>query len=187
MAKQTRKKQEMPKAAQTISALFRDRLAAEESYRSLQNYGYEADEISVVMSEATRDQYYKSQPIAEHLDDDAQTEEKAVKGLGAGAVVGGGIGVALGMIAAIGTAIVVPGAGLVVAGPLAASLGGVGGVIGTALGALYGSGVPEETEREYEYAVNEGGIIISVRPHTDEESERINDEWRDRGAELISS
>ena len=65
----------------------------------------------------------------------------------------GGLGVALGIVAAAGAAVINPGMGLAVAGPLAASLAGAGGLGGGALGALYGSSVPEEEAHELEQKI----------------------------------
>jgi hypothetical protein len=49
---------------------------------------------------------------------------KAAEGLGVGGAVGRGVGAALAAIFAVGSTIVVPGLGLVVAGPIAAALAG---------------------------------------------------------------
>ena len=55
-------------------------------------------------------------------------------------------------IAAIGTSLVIPGLGLVVAGPLAAALAGAGagGTAGGLIGALVGHGMPEDRTKKYE-------------------------------------
>ena len=69
-----------------------------------------------------------------------------MEGLGVGAAVGGGVGATLAAIFAVGSNVVVPGLGLVVAGPIAAALAGAGagGATGGLVGALVGAGIPEE-------------------------------------------
>jgi hypothetical protein len=75
--------------------------------------------------------------------------------------------------------------GLAVVGPLAASLAGAGGLVGGALGALYGSSVPEEEAQKLERKIREGSILISARPHSDKDAELIESAWRDRGGEMV--
>ena len=60
-----------------------------------------------------------------------------------------GVGAALAALFAVGTVVVVPGLGLVLAGPIAAALAGAGagGVTGGLIGALIGAGIPEGESR----------------------------------------
>ena len=89
----------------------------------------------------------------------------AAEGLGKGAAIGGGIGAALAAIFAVGTSVVIPGLGLVVAGPIAAALAGAGagGATGGIIGALIGAGIPEDRVKDYERGINEGGIVIGTK------------------------
>ena len=52
----------------------------------------------------------------------------------------------------LGTSLVIPGLGLIIAGPLAAGLAGAGagGITGGLIGALVGSGIPEDRAKIYE-------------------------------------
>jgi hypothetical protein len=97
--------------------------------------------------------------------------------------VGGAIGVTAGAIlaalAAIGTSIAIPGLGLIIAGPIAVALAGagVGGLTGGIIGALIGWGLPEERARIYESDLKNGGIVLGVSPHNDEDAAYFVSEW----------
>lgn len=164
-----------------LTALFKKSEDADSAYEWLLNYGYKSDEIHLLMSEETRRKYhYSGHP------DPGTTEEDTVRGLERGAAVGSGLGATLGVLAAIGATVIIPGMGLAVAGPLAASLAGAGTLVGGALGALYGSGIPEERANELTRKIREeGNILISVVPHNVEEARIIEAEWRKRDAEIV--
>jgi hypothetical protein len=80
----------------------------------------------------------------------------------------------------LGTAVVVPGLGIVVAGPLAAGLAGAGGggIAGGIIGALVGAGIPKETADKYEQGVKEGEIVVAVQLRNEEDGRYFEDEWR---------
>ena len=166
-----------------VTGLFRDRESAEKAYGYLGSRGYRADDANVMMSEATRRKYYGDKTA-----NTAKTElgTKALEGAG----VGGGIGaVAGGTLAAIAAAatIALPGVGLVVAGPIAAALAGagVGGVTGGIIGGLIGAGIPEERARLYETGLNEGGVLLGVRPRNDEDADYFEREWKAASGENV--
>ena len=104
---------------------------------------------------------------------------KALEGTGAGAAIGGAVGGVLAAIAAIGTNLVMPGLGLVVAGPLAAALAGAGagGLAGGLIGALVGWGIPEEHAKRYEEGLKEGGIVMGIEPRNEEDAKYLEREW----------
>src|SRR5918997_2292465 len=123
----------------TVSGLFNDRDSAERAYRSLSDRGYTTDDVSVLMSDETRNRHFgEGTP-------DTELGSKALEGAGAGSAIGGTLGAIIGGIAAIGTNVVLPGLGLIVAGPLAAALAGAGagGAAGGLIGALVGAGIPQ--------------------------------------------
>jgi hypothetical protein len=160
-----------------VTRLFTDRESAEQGYQALTARGYDAKDIDVVMSEETRKKYFVS---------GEQTElgTKAAKGAGVGGAIGGTAGAIAAAIAAVGTSIAIPGLGLVVAGPLAAGLAGAGagGVTGGLLGALIGAGIPEERVKHYEKGIKSGGILIGVRPRSDDDAAYFEREWDRAGA-----
>ena len=163
-----------------LTALFENREDADSAYEWLLKNGYNSSDVHLLMSEETRQKYHYAETTEPET-----TEEDAVLGLETGVAVGGGIGAALGIVAGVGAAVIIPGLGLAVAGPLAASLAGAGGLVGGALGALYGSSVPEEEAHELVQKIREGGILINVRPLSDQDAELIESVWRERGGEMI--
>lgn len=156
-----------------LTGMFRDRDMTEKAYQSLRDRGYSEDEINVLMSDETRDKYYK---------DGVETElgNKALEGTGAGAAIGGTLGAVIGGIAAIGTNVLLPGLGLVVSGPIVAALvgAGAGGATGGLVGALIGWGIPEERAALYETGIREGGTVVGVKPRTPEDADYFENEWR---------
>jgi hypothetical protein len=165
-----------------LTGMFRDRESAERAYNSVTSRGYSKDDLNILMSDETRKRHFSS-------DSGTETElgSKAMEGAGTGAAIGGTVGATLAAIAAIGTSIVLPGLGLVVAGPLAAALAGAGagGATGGLLGALIGSGIPEERAKEYESGIQQGGIVMGVNPRTDEDAQYFESEWRNHRGENI--
>jgi hypothetical protein len=174
-----------------VTALFKDRASADRAYQALVDLGYSKDDINLVMTDETRRRYYPvAAPGTEEAGREAEVREvghKTLQGAGVGGAIGTTIGAVLGAIAAVGTSILVPGLGLVIAGPIAAALAGAGAgaMTGGLIGALIGSGIPEERAKVYEQGIREGGILISVEPRTEGDAERIEKEWKSLGGELV--
>lgn len=143
--------------------LFNDRRSAEQAYDDAIARGYKPEDINVLMSEDSRQKYYDSELVR------AEPGDKSMEGLAIGGALGGAIGGTIGAIAAIGTSIVFPGLGLVIAGPLAAGLAGAGAgsISGGLLGALIGWGIPEERAKIYEQGLKSGGIVLGVNERSD--------------------
>ncbi|WP_436414195.1 hypothetical protein [Petrimonas sp.] len=156
-----------------VSRVFRTREEADAAYERLREKGYSDDEINVMMSDATRDRYFT------RTHNETELGNKVAENAGKGSLIGGGIGAVVGAIAAIGTSVLIPGLGLVVAGPLAAALAGAGagGVAGGLIGALTGAGVPEDEAKRYKRDIEEGGIYVGFRPRTEDDARYAYDEW----------
>jgi hypothetical protein len=165
-----------------VTALFKDRDHAERAYQSLIDLGYSRDDINVVMSDETRSRHFPADRAPE-----TELGHKTLEGAGVGGAIGTTVGALLGALAAIGTSIVVPGLGLVIAGPIAAALAGAGAgaMTGGLIGALIGSGIPEERAKVYEQGIREGGILLTAEPRTDADAERIEREWKGYGGDLV--
>lgn len=165
-----------------LTGLFNDRESTDRAYTSLRERGYTDDDINVMMSDQTRDTWFAD-------DDDADTElgSKALEGAGAGSAIGGTLGAIIGGIAAIGTNVLLPGLGLVVAGPLAAALtgAGAGGLTGGLVGALIGSGIPEERAKYYDEGIRNGGAVVGVTPRTAEDADYFENEWKNYNGQHI--
>ncbi len=122
---------------------------------------------------------------------DLATEKttKAPEGATAGATSGAVIGGALGWLVGIG-ALAIPGLGpFVAAGPLVATLAGVGagGAVGGFAGALIGMGIPEYEAKRYEGRIRSGGILLSVHCDSSEWAKKAKETLRATGADDISS
>ena len=154
--------------------MFRDKDSAEKAYSSLQSRGYDQDNIHVMMSDDARDKYYGKHAETTELGN------KALEGAGAGSAIGTTLGAIAGAVAAIGTNLILPGLGLVIAGPLAAGLAGAGAgaATGGIIGALIGAGIPEERAKVYEEGVKKGHIVLGVDAKDDDDADYFANEWR---------
>ena len=110
--------------ATLVTGLFKNRVAAEAAVDAILKRGYTRDEISVLMSDATRNKEFA-----------LQARTHAADGAGIGGAVGSAVGAVLAAIAVVGSTIALPGINLVIAGPIAAALAGAGagGVTGGVL------------------------------------------------------
>jgi hypothetical protein len=162
-----------------MTGMFRDRTSAEQAYGCLTNRGYGKNDVSLLMSEETRNRHFPRQAERTELG------TKAAEGASIGAVAGGGIGALLAGLAASGIA--VPGLPIIAMGAFAASLigGGTGGAIGALVGGLIGHGIPEERARMYERGIREGGIVMGVTPRSRQDAEYFEHEWGACGGEMI--
>ncbi len=164
-----------------VSGMFSDRESAERAYNNLESRGYSKDDVNVIMSDETRKKHFS--------DSDLHTElgNKAMEGAGKGSAIGGTLGAIIGAVAALGTSLLIPGLGLIIAGPIAAGLAGAGagGVTGGLIGALVGHGIPKEHAAAYEKGIKDGRIVMGVRPKNDEDAQFIENDWRtNRGEEI---
>jgi hypothetical protein len=166
-----------------VTGMFRDRESAEHAYKSITDRGYTNDDVSLVMSDETRKRHF----VSDKTVGETELGTKAMEDAGKGGVIGGTVGAIAAAIAAIGTSLVIPGLGLVVAGPIAAGLAGAGagGGVGALIGGLVGAGIPEERAKVYEKGVKEGGIVMGVHPRSDEEAEALRREWERNHGENV--
>ncbi len=155
-----------------VTGLYDSPESASRAYHGLTStYGYGADQIDVLMTDETRQRHFGDVKPGTEL----ETGSKAAKGFGTGSAIGGGVGAALAALFAVGTSVVVPGLGLVLAGPIAAALAGAGagGVTGGLIGALIGAGIPEERAAAYERGLKQGGILIGTRARDEKQAEQM--------------
>jgi uncharacterized protein YjbJ (UPF0337 family) len=145
-----------------VTGMYSTPESANTAYEGLTSqHGYRPDDINVMMSDETRQRHFAGAEPGTELSGGT----KAAEGFGKGSAIGGGVGAALAALFAVGTSVVIPGLGLVVAGPIAAALAGAGagGATGGIIGALIGAGIPEDRAKEYERGLKEGGILIGTR------------------------
>lgn len=156
-----------------VTGLYDSPESASRAYQGLTDtHGYGGGDIDVLMTDETRQRYFGDVKPGTEL----ETGSKAAKGFGTGSAIGGGVGAALAAIFAVGTSVVVPGLGLVLAGPIAAALAGAGagGVTGGLIGALIGAGIPEERAAAYESGLKKGGILIGTRARDEKHAEQLH-------------
>lgn len=167
--------------SRVVSGLFNDRASAERAYSTIESRGYSRDDVNLLMSDETRDRHFGEGTA------DTELGSKALEGAGTGSAIGGTLGAIIGGIAAIGTSIVLPGLGLIVAGPIAAALAGAGagGLTGGLIGALIGSGIPDEHAAEYESGIKNGGVYMGVNPRNDEDAQYFHNEFGKSGGSHV--
>jgi hypothetical protein len=162
----------------SVYGLFRDRMHVEQGVDALMENGFRSEDISVLLPDnvGTKDFAHEKQTKA---------PEGATTGAGAGAVVGG----TLGLLAGIGS-LAIPGIGpFIAAGPIMGALAGIGtgGVVGGIIGALVGMGIPEYEAKRYEGMVREGHALLSVHCDNSDWVGRAKDVLKRAGAEDIGS
>jgi hypothetical protein len=164
-----------------ITGLFKDAESVERAYQFIVQRGYDTTDVNVVMSEDTRRRYLSAdRPIHSEL------TSKIAEGGELGGPTGGTIGTLLSVVVAAGVA-AIPGLGLIAAGPLAVALAGAGaaGVAFGLIAALADWGIPEERAQQYEAGIRDGGILMGVKPRSDEDARYFEQQWKASGAQHV--
>lgn len=166
-----------------VTGLFPDRASAEAAYATASSRGYSKDDVNLVMSDETRTRHFAGEKVAT----ETELGNKAAEGAGIGGAIGGTVGAAIAAIAAVGTSLVLPGLGLVVAGPLAAAAagGGLGAAGGGLIGALIGWNIPEERVKHYEEGIKKGGILLGLRAKNDDDAAHFESAWKSNRGEHV--
>lgn len=146
-----------------VSAVFLSESDLERVLRRLEELGFSEKDITVAMSEQTRERYQ----AASH--NETRTPQGALLGGLSGSLVGGVIG----SLALIGTTFAAA-PGLLIAGPLVGAAAGtaIGSYAGTFAGALIGAGLSEHEARHCETAL-EAGDHVMVAVFTSEEKREV--------------
>jgi hypothetical protein len=161
-----------------VFGIYSTRNGAEQAADALVNAGFPAAEISVLLPENLGTREIGTEKAT-------KAPEGATAGAGTGVVLGG----ALGLLAGIG-ALAIPGVGpLIAAGPIMATLAGMGagGTVGGLAGALVGAGIPEFEAKRYEGIIEKGGILLSVHCPTSDAVTRAKQILKGTGGEDVSS
>ncbi len=156
----------------TIVGLFDDFAQAQTAAQQLESAGIPRNDISFVASNANGqyDQYVNNENATTNRPSAVGTDAAA------GAVIGGGIGLLMGL-----GLFAIPGFGPVIAAGWFASLltgAGIGAVAGGLIGALTSIGVPHEDATYYNEAVRRGGTLLAVK---------AADNMADRVAEILDN
>jgi hypothetical protein len=168
----------MENKKKAVFGIYTTVAAADSATDQLVRSGFPSADVSALLPENLG-----SKPIG--TEKATKAPEGAATGAGSGAVLGG----ALGLLAGIG-ALAIPGVGpLIAAGPIMATLAGVGvgGAVGGFTGALIGLGIPEYEAKRYEGRLKKGAILLSVHCDTSDEIKRAKEIMKNSGAEDVSS
>ena len=166
-----------------VTGLFRDSESVERAYQTVVERGYDMGDFNVVMSDDTRKRYFSD-------DRQIKTElgSKAAEGGELGGPTGGRIGIIIPVLAACAV-LALPGLGVVVAGPIAASLAAAGaaGLAAGLIGALSNWGIPEERVQQYAVGIHDGGILVGVKARSDQDAQYIEQQWKASGGQHVHS
>jgi hypothetical protein len=175
-----------------VTGLFRNKESAERAYQSATRLGYNDSDIDVVMSEETRSRYFSRAPdvktdLSSKPLKEAAEGEKAADELGG--PTGGTIGTIAPVVAGLGTLLLLPALGVVAAGPIAVALTAAGavGLLGGLVGVLTKWGIPQRRIEEYEQGIRAGGILIGVKPRSDQDARDLVRDWQADGGGLVHS
>lgn len=165
-----------------ITALFTDEDRAERAFQAAVDRGYQVGDINVAMSEATRQRL-----LAEESEVAGAMAAHKAEGGELGGPAGGRAALLVTVFAAVGAALALPALGLVMAGPVAASLLGAGaaGVAAGLLGALGDWGLPEERVKQYQAGVRDGGILIGLEAKSEADLRAIEAVWTQLGGRYV--
>jgi hypothetical protein len=158
-----------------LAGIFRDRISAERAYNLLVEKGYTNDDIHLMMSEETRSKHFSGDASGSEIEKKAEVAGKT------GVAIGGAAGAVAGIAAVVAAGLTGP--GILIAGPVAASIAGAatGGVIG----AMTAAGIPEEKASAYESGIKGGKIFMSVYPRNDKDAAWLENDWRSNKVEEI--
>lgn len=112
---------------------------------------------------------------------------KALEGAGLGGAIGGTAGAIIAAILTVGTMVMLPGTGVIIAGPVVAAFAGAGagGLIGGLIGLAIGARIPRDLVNTSNQQANPGGILMSVMPHSAADKELIERELVAAGSDLV--
>jgi hypothetical protein len=179
-----------PGPARMVTGLFTDRESAERGYKSATRLGYENSDIDVLMSAETRDHYFSAghdtgTDLSSNATKEAAGDGKSGEELDEPTIMT--IGTTVPALAGAGSLLLVPVLGVFAAGPIAIALiaAGAVGLAGALMGVLAKWGIPARRIEEYEQGIRAGGILIGVKPHSEEEASNLVHEWEASGGEMV--
>ncbi len=158
-----------------ITGIFDSKFEADRATLQLLNEGFSNSDLSLIMSDATRDIFlYNGEDAA----------SKVAKGGAAGAAIGGALGALLAGLTAVGSIVITGGSGILIAGPLVAILSGLGagGIVGGFSGALIQAGFAADEAANYEDEIRAGKAILVVHTHSDAEEAKARSALSSYGA-----
>ncbi len=143
-----------------IAGVFDSKTEANNAISKLLDAGFNKEDLSLIVSDNARHSIFSAPS-----DDEGK---KTAEGGLTGALFGGALGALIAGLTLVGV-VVVPGSGLLVAGPLVAALSGAGAgaIAGGISGALISAGFAVDEAKRYEEEIKHGKAVIVV--HTTDE------------------
>lgn len=163
--------------SKVVTSTFKTREAAEVALRRLETMGIKDSQVSVIVSENTRDTAF-----------DLKRDNKSDEGIAYGGVTGGLVGAVLGALLTAG-AVAIPAAGIVVSGWLVAGAAGAGAgaLTGGVLGGIIGTAIPEYEAKMYEGEVRDGAILLAVRADSADQAQAVKSMLAETDAHNIAA
>jgi hypothetical protein len=146
---------------------------AEQAYKDALDSGYDKSDITVFLTDTTRDKYFPTKDTNSDNIVDAIEEPKV------GAAVGGVMGALLGGIIAVGTTVTLPGFGVVISGPLLGLIAGsgAGAVAGDMVASLNAGGFPKDIASKYEAGIKAGNVLIGINTNSSGNYNMLSAKW----------
>jgi hypothetical protein len=136
-----------------IAGVFDSKTEADAAVSKLLDTGFNKADISLIVSDNAH------HTIFPHPIDDENA--RAMKGGVEGALIGGVLGALIAGLTLV-EVVMVPAAGILVAGPLLAALSGAGAAVGGLSGALISAGFAVDEAKRYEEEIRHGKAVIVV-------------------------
>ena len=160
----------------TVAGIFDNQIVADKAVSELLDVGFTKDDISLIMSEQTRNTLFS------RTDDEAN---RTAKGTATGAALGGALGALVAGLTVVGS-VATSGGALLLSGPIVAVLSGAGagGVAGGLAGALIRAGFATDEANRYEEEIKRGKAVVVVHADSEERASRAKGALQHSGAML---
>lgn len=154
-------------------------------FNDLRTRGYDKEDVSVIMSQATQDRYFAG---GQNPEVTTKLEDKAPEGFTRGAVAGGILGAIIGGLTLTGS-LFIPGAQVLLLGPAIGAISGLaaGAATGGLAGWLIGLGIPEVEAKFYHDAIDRDENVLVVVNARKEDQHVIEDAFKRFDAKKVNS
>lgn len=169
-----------------VTALFTDRASAERAFQAALDLGFTKSDIDIVMSDETREKHFRLPDDRSKITAAAKSEGAEPTGSKLGGPMGGTAGTIAPIVAAVGV-LLIPGIGWIAAGPAAIALAAAGaaGLAGGLVSLFADWGIADSRVQEYEAGIRAGGILLGLKPRSDEEASRVAAVWSTAGGQYV--
>lgn len=168
-----------------VSGIFDSTTQLNQALDSLDRIGL-GNDVSLLMSEETRSYYGDAWQDDIRGSEGFEHTSKMPEGTATGGITGGILGAVIGGLTLVGS-VLLPGSGLLVAGPLVGALtgGAIGVAAGGLLGALVGAGIPETEAKFYEESLKNQGNALLVAHVPKDMVKEVKEIYKRCGAQSV--